>query len=102
MKTIKGNRVLSGTWAEMWFNGFLLAEMTKISVKVTINREDVQMGMDVDTKITGQKGEGTITLAKAFSRFEDVREEISKGRSGTRLGTWRFRSLGLSGKKAKW
>lgn len=80
MNEIKGNRVLSGTWAEMWFNGFRIAEMTKISVKVTVNREDVQMGIDVDTKITGQKGEGTVTLAKAFSRFEDVREEISKGR----------------------
>lgn len=80
MKTIKGNRVLSGTWAEMWYNGFLIAEMTKITTKVTVNREDVQMGMDVDTKVTGQKGEGTISLIKAFTRFEDVREEISKGR----------------------
>lgn len=80
MKTIKGNRVLSGTWAEMWYNGFLIAEMTKITTKVTVNREDVQIGMDVDTKITGQKGEGTVSLAKAFTRFEDVREEISKGR----------------------
>ena len=80
METIKGNRVLSGTWAQLWYNGFLIAETTKITAKVTVNREDVQMGIDVDTKITGQKGEGTISLAKAFTRFEDVREEISKGR----------------------
>lgn len=80
MKTIKGNRVLSGTWSQLWYNGFLIAETTKITVKVTVNREDVQMGIDVDTKITGQKGEGTISLTKAFTRFEDVREEISKGR----------------------
>ncbi|MCM1192715.1 MAG: phage tail tube protein [Acetatifactor muris] len=80
MKTIKGNRVLSGTWAELWYNGFLIGEMTKISAKVTVNREDVQLGIDVDSKITGQKGEGTITLAKAYTRFEDVRAEISRGK----------------------
>lgn len=80
MSEIKGNRVLSGTWAEMWYNGFRIAEMTKINTKVTVNREDVQIGIDVDTKVTGQKGEGTVSLAKAFTRFEDVREEISRGR----------------------
>lgn len=80
MGQIKGNRHLSGTWAQMWYNGFLIGEMTKISVKITVNREDVQTGMDVDTKITGWKGEGTTTLAKAYTRFEDVREEIKRGR----------------------
>lgn len=80
MSEIKGNRVLSGTWAQMWYNGFLIGEMTKITVKITVNREDVQVGIDVDTKMTGIKGEGTISLAKAFTRFEDVREEISRGR----------------------
>lgn len=80
MNEIKGNRVLSGTWAQMWYNGFLIGEMTKITTKVTVNREDVQMGIDVDSKVTGQKGEGTVSLAKAYTRFEDVREEISRGR----------------------
>ncbi|MDE6994753.1 MAG: phage tail tube protein [Lachnospiraceae bacterium] len=80
MSEIKGNRVLSGTWAQMWYNGFLIGEMTKITTKVTVNREDVQVGIDVDTKMTGMKGEGTISLAKAFTRFEDVREELSRGR----------------------
>lgn len=79
MGELKGNKTLSGTWGELWFNGFKIAEMTKVSAKVTVNREDVQLGMDVDSKITGWKGEGTITLAKAFTRFEDVREAIRKG-----------------------
>lgn len=79
-KTIKGNRILSGTWAQLWFNGFLIGEMSKVTAKVTVNREDVQIGMDIDTKITGQKGEGTVSLVKAFTRFEDVRTAISKGK----------------------
>ncbi len=77
---IKGNRTLTGTWAQLWYNGFLIGEMNKITVKVTVNREDVQLGMDIDTKITGQKGEGTLSLLKAFTRFEDVRMAISKGK----------------------
>ncbi len=80
MGQIRGNRHLSGTWGQMWYNGFLIGEMTKIATKTTVNREDVQTGIDVDTKITGMKGEGTMTLAKAFTRFEDVREEIKRGR----------------------
>lgn len=77
---IRGNRVLSGTWAEVWWNGFKILEVNKISAKVSVNREDVQMGLDVDSKITGWKGEGTISLIKAFTRFEDVRQEIARGK----------------------
>lgn len=77
---IPANRVLSGTWAEIRFNGIILAEVTKISTKTTVNREDVQMGLDVDSKITGLKGEGTLTMAKVYTRFEDVRTEILKGK----------------------
>lgn len=80
MDNLKGNRMLSGTWAELWFNGFKIGEMNKISVKVTVNREEVQLGIDVDTKVTGQKGEGTMSLIKAFTRFEDVRTAISEGK----------------------
>ena len=79
-QAIKGNRMLSGTWAEVWWNGLKILEVNKISTKVTINREDVQLGIDVDTKVTGQKGEGTISMIKAFTRFEDVRQEIARGK----------------------
>lgn len=77
---ITGNRFLSGTYGEVLFNGLRIAEMTKITVKVTVNREDVQTGMSVDSKVTGLKGEGTLVLSKAYTRFEDVRKEILKGK----------------------
>lgn len=79
-ETIAGNRFLSGTWAEVWWNGLKILEVNKITAKITVNREDVQVGLDVDTKITGQKGEGTIAMIKAYTRFEDVRQEIARGR----------------------
>ena len=76
---IRGNRTLSGTWAEVWWNGFRILEVSKITAKVTVNREDVQLGLDVDSKITGWKGEGTVSMIKVFTRFEDVRQEVARG-----------------------
>lgn len=78
-ETIRGNRFLAGTWAECWFNGIRILEMNKINIKITFNREDIQVGLDVDTKITGQKGEGTLGINKVYTRFEDVRQEIARG-----------------------
>lgn len=77
---IPGNRHLSGTYGEILFNGLRIAEMTKITVKVTANREDVQTGISVDSKLTGLKGEGTLAMLKTYTRFEDVRREILKGK----------------------
>ena len=61
MEVIRGNKTLSGTWGELWINGEKIFEFSKIEMKVTANREDVQMGIDVDSKITGLKGEGSYT-----------------------------------------
>lgn len=77
---ISGEKHLSGSYAELWYNGVKIAEFNKISVKVTVNREEVQIGLDVDTKITGLKGEGTVSLIKTYSRFEEVRKQILKGK----------------------
>ena len=79
MNDIRGNRHLSGTWGEIWVEGFKIAEMSKVSVKVTVNKEEVQTGMDVDTKIVGAKGEGTLSLVKTYSRFDNYRKQAVKG-----------------------
>ncbi len=80
MSQPRGNKRLSGSHAEIFYNGLKLAEANKISVKVTVNREDVQVGLDIDTKITSLKGEGTLSLIRMYSTFEDVRKEIIAGR----------------------
>lgn len=77
---LTGNRTLSGQHAEIYFNGVRIAEARKITAKVTANREDIQIGMNIDSKITGLKGEGTLALNKVYTRFEDVRAEIMKGK----------------------
>ena len=77
---IAANKHLSGTYAEIYFNGIMIAEATKITAKTTVNREDVQTGINVNSKVTGLKGEGTLAMVKTYTRFEDVRQEILKGK----------------------
>lgn len=46
-------------------------EFSKIELKVTANREDVQIGIDVDSKITGLKGEGSYTVKGLYQGKSD-------------------------------
>lgn len=79
MGKIKGNKTLSGTWGELWVDGERIAEFSKVSLKVTANREDVQIDLDVDSKMTGLKGEGSYTVKKVFTRAKGILENWKKG-----------------------
>ena len=72
MGKIKGNKTLSGTWGELWVDGERIAEFSKVSLKVTANR-------DVDSKMTGLKGELSVTLKKVYTRYNAVFENWKKG-----------------------
>ena len=76
---VQGNKTLSGTWGELWVDGEKVWEMSKVEAKVTANREDVQLGLDVDSKMTGLKGEFTIVVKKVYSRYVTVFENWKKG-----------------------
>lgn len=75
----KGYRYLNGTYAEVFWNGLKIAECTKISMKITFNREEVYVGTDIDTKKVSQKGEGTMTLTRIYTTLETVRQELVSG-----------------------
>ncbi len=45
---LDGRRTLSGTWGQIWIDGVLVAEIKKAEFKTTVNREDIQLGIDVD------------------------------------------------------
>lgn len=55
MAKIKGNKTLTGSWGEVWVNGEKIWELSKIEQKITANREDVQMGLDVDSTLTARR-----------------------------------------------
>lgn len=61
------NRILSGSWAQVWVNGELWAECTGITAKITENRTDVQQGIDVGSKLVGLKGEGTLKVDHVYT-----------------------------------
>ena len=68
------------TDGELWIDGEKIFEFSKIELKVTANREDVQIGIDVDSKITGLKGEGSYTVKKVYTRAKAILESWKKGK----------------------
>ncbi|MBR5390970.1 MAG: terminase [Clostridia bacterium] len=80
MAGLYANRVLSGSFAEIWIDGNRIAEASGIQMTVKLQRSDVQIGMDMDSKITGWKGEGQLRLRQVFSRFFDIVEGAREGR----------------------
>lgn len=69
MAAWSASRVLSGSFAEIWVDGSRIAEASGIQMTIKMQRSDVQIGMDVDSKITGWRGEGQLRLRQVFSRF---------------------------------
>ena len=79
MSNLQANRTLSGSFAEVWVDGARIAELSQPTLTVKVQREKVQLGMDVDSKITGYSGEGTMTLKQVYTRFFEVLEQAKKG-----------------------
>ncbi|WP_432662439.1 phage tail tube protein [Wukongibacter baidiensis] len=80
---ISGNRVINGTWGEIWLDGDKVSELTGLEAKITLKKEDVNMCgvLAKDTKITGWEGKGTIKLHKVSSRMAiKLGESIKKGK----------------------
>ena len=76
--SLRGNEQVSGTYGKFYWNGLLIAEVEAFEAKVVAKREEVQIDMDVDSKISGFSGEGTFTLKKFFTRGKDEMLEAWK------------------------
>ncbi len=63
------NKVLTGSSGNLWFNGQLLANLSKIEAKVKGNFESIDFCGDNATysRYNGWSGEGTITVKKVDS-----------------------------------
>ena len=80
MGKVRGNQTLTGTWGEVWVDGELIFVLQKIEVRVEANREDVQIGFSVDSKITGLKGSGTLSIKKVTTRAKKAMGDLSAGK----------------------
>ena len=79
-ENIRGNRTISGAYGELWLDNEKVAELKSIEAKITAERADVQLGISVDSKITGLKGEGTVTIYKVYTRGKKILENWLKGK----------------------
>ena len=79
--SIAANRVMSGTWGQVWVDSELWAEVSAFQAKFTYTKEEQQMAgqMAVDSKITNVKGTGSITIKKVFSRTANHSNQVLKG-----------------------
>ena len=78
---IPANRVMSGTWGQVWVDNELWAELSAFQAKFTYNKSPVNIcgAMAEDAKITSIKGTGSITVAKVFTRNVDAADRLLEG-----------------------
>ena len=79
-KNINGTKVISGTHGLVWINNEKVAEFKSFKAEITTERKDVQLGMSVDSKIVGLKGEGTLVINKVYTRGKKIFESWKKGK----------------------
>ena len=77
----KAYNVLSGAHGKVYLDGLVLFEVENVSAEIEVMREDVMFGPDVDSKITGYKGSGNLTIKKIYSSAEKkLLEMVKSGR----------------------
>ena len=80
--SIPANRVMSGTWGQVWVDGELWAELSAFQAKYSYSKESVAMcgEMVEDSKITSVKGTGSITIHKVYTRNNTRSDAIIQGK----------------------
>ena len=77
-----GNRVMNGTFGQVWVDGELWMELNAASAKYSYSKETIQTcgNMLEDSKVTSVKGTGTISVHKVYSRNVSRGDAILKGK----------------------
>lgn len=80
--SIAGNRVMSGTWGQVWVDGELWAELNSFQAKYSYSKESIQMcgEMVEDSKVTSVKGTGSIGVHKVYTRNIDRANSLIEGK----------------------
>ncbi|MDR1062195.1 MAG: phage tail tube protein [Clostridiales bacterium] len=79
---LDAERVMSGTFGELWLDGEYMAEVLAFEASIEIETEEVpQAGLyTTDQKYMGHKGSGTMRLHKMSSRVaKKVSDSLKKG-----------------------
>lgn len=84
MNSYTPDRVINGTFGEVWCDNDYMAEVTGLEAKLKLDTADVQMTgtLKKGTKVIGMSGSGTLKLNKVTSYFlNKVSENIKAGRA---------------------
>lgn len=63
-----GRRVINGAYGTLYWDNEPIFEVKSINADVEIERSDVQVGIDLDSKMTGIKGTGSFTIYHVYTR----------------------------------
>ncbi|MCW6678159.1 phage tail tube protein [Anaerococcus sp. NML200574] len=64
----KGFRRLSGTWGTLHIDGELIFECEGVEANIEIQRSDVYVNNNLDSKANGLAGTGSITIKHVYTR----------------------------------
>jgi len=84
MKSYAPEKVINGTYGELWIDDDYMAETTGLEAKVTLEKTEVNQAgtLAKGQKVTGIEGKGTIKLNKVTSYFaKKLSDSIKKGKT---------------------
>ncbi|MDF2923173.1 MAG: putative phage protein [Paenibacillaceae bacterium] len=79
---MQGEKVINGTFGELWLEGEYVAEVKGLQAKVSVEKEDIPVAgkFATDSKFIGYKGTGTLRMYKTNSRMiTKLSESIKAG-----------------------
>jgi len=84
MKSYSPEKVINGTWGELWIDGEYMAEVTSFNAKMTLEKTEVNQTRTLakGQKITGTEGKGEVGLNKVSSySLRKIGEYIRQGKT---------------------
>lgn len=89
MEFTKGSKRLNGSFGMIQVDGENWGEVSGVQIQVEAEYTDVRRGMDLDAKLTGRKGTGTISTIRAYTRSRKMVEALNEGKeTSVRLICW--------------
>lgn len=89
MEFTQGTKRLNGSFGMIQVDGEYWGEVTGVQIRVEAEYADVRRGMDLDAKLVGRKGRGSISTIRAYTRARKLLEALNAGKdTGVRLICW--------------
>lgn len=76
----RGYHRIAGGWGTLHWDGEPVFEVTECNADVELQRGDVQIGLDLDSKVTATKGSGSFKVQHVYTRgLKKLTDEYKKG-----------------------